>query len=111
MSAVDQMHSNLALVRQRTAASYRDTVYGVYVGTSTVEFFEGSTPTVGSSENVIIDLSENDITATSSFSNGEWYVTFARVTGAASATGTITIEDERSGSSNIFTIYSSGLVE
>lgn len=108
---VDSIRSTLSLVRSETLASYKDTVYGVYVGTSTIEFFAGATPSVGSSANTIIDLRDNNLTATSSFSNGEWYLSFERLTGEATATGTITIQNESGSASTTFTILSSGLVE
>lgn len=101
----------LRLARQQTLGSKDDMAYGLYVGTSTVELFSGSTPTVGSAANTIISFPNTDATATSSFSNGEWFVTFERVTGNASATGTIVISSAELARTATYTIYQSGLVE
>ena len=110
-SVVDQVRQELYAAREKTLASYDDTFYGVYVGTSTIEFFRGATPTVGSSSNVIVSYGEWSIAATSSFSNGLPYVTFARITGFASATGTIAVVDTHSHATTTFTIFGSGLIE
>lgn len=107
---VSEAKDNLVEVRQKTIASFEDTVYGVYVGTSTIEFFPGSVPEVGSSTNTIMEFA-GGITATSSFSNGNWYTTFGRISGASVATGTILFEDGRTGASTTITIHASGLIE
>jgi prepilin-type N-terminal cleavage/methylation domain-containing protein len=107
---VSEVRDNIAESRQKTIASYEDTTYGVYVGTSTIEFFPGSVPLVGSVDNIIVAI-PNGMTATSSFSNAQWYLSFARITGGASAIGTIMFNDTRTNASTTFTIYASGLVE
>jgi prepilin-type N-terminal cleavage/methylation domain-containing protein len=107
---VSEVKDNLVETRQRTIASYADTVYGVYVGTSTIEFFEGSSPVVGLAANTIMEI-PGYMTATSSLSDANWYVTFKRITGEASATGTILFTDTRTNASTTFTIHASGLVE
>lgn len=107
---VSEAKDNLVEVRQKTIASFKDTVYGVYVGTSTIEFFPGVVPEIGSTTNTIMKLT-GGITATSSFSTGNWYTTFLRGTGASVATGTITFMDERTGASTTITIHTSGLIE
>ncbi len=107
---VSDIRDQVSETRQRTLASYQDTVYGVYVGTSTIEFFQGTTPVAGATNNTIVTIPPH-MTATTSFSDTNWYITFARITGGASATGTITFEDTRINASTTFTIYASGLVE
>jgi len=107
---VSQTKDSLIETRHKTIASYNDTVYGVYVGTTTIEFFSGATPVVGSADNTVFTI-PSGITATSSFSTGNWYTTFSRITGAATATGTIEFEDTRTIASTTLTIYASGLVE
>jgi len=107
---VSEVKDNLAETRQRTIASYKDTTYGVYVGTSTIEFFEGSSPVVGSGTSTIMQI-PSYMTATSSFSDANWYITFKRISGEASATGTILFTDSRTNASTTFTINASGLVE
>lgn len=110
-SIVSEIRNDLVLQRQKTLASYDDTVYGVYVGTSSIQFYTGATPIVGSPTNKIITFSLYGITATSSFSNTLWYSTFARLSGTPSATGTITIFDTRSTASTTFTILRTGIIE
>jgi len=104
------VRDELIEARQQTIASFKNTTYGVYVGTSTIEFFPGAMPEVGSSTNTIIAIPEQ-IVATSSFSTGDWYLTFHRLTGEATATGTITMFDTRTVATSTITISASGLVE
>jgi len=110
-AVVDRIRNDITLMRQKTLASYDASVYGVYVGNSTIEFFEGQTPSVGSASNTIIYTGDFGITATSSFSNGQPFITFSRLTGEASASGTILIEDLKSSASTTFTISGSGLLQ
>ncbi len=108
---VEEIGHQIHLARQQTLASKADSTYGIYVGTSTIEVFAGASPVVGSSANTILDLSAVTQTATSSFSDGNWYVVFERITGAASATGTITVTDTVLERTATYTIHSSGLIE
>ena len=108
---VEEVGHEIDLARQATLASKDDVTYGVYVGTSTIEFFAGATPVVGSVNNTIIDLSGSTKTATSSFSDSNWYITFSRLSGEASATGTILLGDTDLGRSASYTVRSSGLIE
>ncbi len=110
-TAVERIRSDFMETREKTLASYNDTVYGMYVGTTTIEFFKGATPVVGSSSNTFIDLSKYGVTATPSFKNGIRYIKFARLTGAASATGTLKISDTHSSASTTLTIFTSGLIQ
>lgn len=107
----EEVGRNLILARKQTVASKDDSQYGVYVGTSTVELFSGTTPTPGSASNTIVSFEGVGRYATSSFSNGLWYVTFSRVTGEASATGTIVVTDPSLGRTATYTVYHSGLIE
>ena len=102
---------NISLARQQTLASKDDMVYGLYVGTSTVELFSGPTPVPGDAGNTIIDFSAAAYTATSSFSGGLWHTTFSRISGEATATGTIVLSNSDIGKTATYTIYQSGLVE
>lgn len=110
-ATVSHVRESIASMREKTLASYNDAVYGVYVGTSSIEFFKGSTPKVGSSSSEIITYASAGITATSSFANKKRYITFSRLTGEASATGTITVSDAGGKASTTFTVYGSGLVQ
>lgn len=109
--SADEVGHLLHLARQQTIASKNDMVYGVYVGTSTVELFSGATPDPGTTTNTILSFGSTETTATSSFSNAAWYVTFSRVTGEASATGTIVVNNDEISRTATYTIYQSGLVQ
>lgn len=107
---VNELELSVKEQRQRTLASVDDTQYGVYIETSTVAYFEGASYVAGAPTTTYTYL-PNNITATSSFSDANWYVTFARLTGAASATGTITLFDSKTQRTATVTISSIGLVE
>ncbi len=107
---VGEVQSGLAEARSKSIAAVDETVYGVYVGTSTIEYFSGTVPTVGNASNTIIAIPRH-LRATSSLTSNQWYVTFARRTGEPSATGTVAIGDTQSLSTTTITIYGSGLVE
>jgi prepilin-type N-terminal cleavage/methylation domain-containing protein len=96
--------------RQRTVASVEDTRYGVYVGPSTIEYYQGVSFASATASTTVQEL-PNNITATSSFSDGSANVTFTRLTGAASATGTITLFDQKINRTATITINALGLVE
>jgi len=108
---VEEVGHQIHLARQQTLAAKDDSVHGVYVGTDTIEVFAGAVPVVGDPNNTILNLAGTTQTATSSFSDGNWYVVFERLTGAASAAGTITITDNALQRTATYTIYSSGLIE
>ncbi len=107
---VGEVQNGFAEARSKSIAAVDETVYGVYVGTSTVEYFSGTVPAAGSASNTIIAI-PSYLSATSSLTGNNWYVTFSRRTGEPSATGTIAISDTRALSTTTITIYSSGLVE
>lgn len=108
---VDEVGYMLTTARQQTLASKDDTVYGLYVGTSTVELFSGTSPVVGAAGNEVLPFAMGDFSATSSFSSDDWYVYFARITGEPSATGTIVITSAALGRTATITVHQSGLVE
>ncbi len=110
-SVVSEVRNDIATQRTKTLGSYNDQQYGVYVGTSTIEFFVGDTPVVGDSDSKIISFANYGITATSSFSDGEQFIVFKRLSGEVSATGTITIFDTRTTSSTTFTFLNSGIIQ
>lgn len=107
---ISRVTDELTEARQQTIASYENTTYGVYVGTSTIEFFAGTTPTPGAATNTIVTI-PGHLQATSSFSTGNNFLSFIRGTGAATASGTITIVDTRTVATSTITISSLGLVE
>ena len=107
---VNDVRNELSQSRIETMGSVGDTVYGAYVGTSTIEFFSGSAPVVGSVDNTIIPFS-GGVYATSSFTGGGWYITFARMTGIPTATGTIDIIDSIRGVTTTLSVSETGIIE
>ena len=107
---VSEVHDELVEARTQTIASLGDTTYGMYIGANTIEFFSGSVPTPGDSANTIITIPAQT-TVIPSFSSGLSYMTFERLTGAASTSGTIQIVDARSVATSVLTITAAGLVE
>jgi type II secretory pathway pseudopilin PulG len=108
--SVADIRNGLNEAKAKTLGSVNGTVYGIYVGTSTVQFFSGATPVVNSANNIIISFPKG-ITATSSLTGHAWYLTFARITGTPTATGTITILDSISNTSKTFSVSATGLVQ
>ena len=95
--------------RSRALAALNDTEHGVYASTSIITMFEGTTYSAGTGTNRSVTLLYT--TATSSFSNGLLYISFAKITGEPSATGTIQLYSQRLQSTATITIYASGLIE
>lgn len=108
---VDEVGYSLTAAREQTLASKDDTVYGVYIGTSTVELFSGTTPVPGAASNEVLSFEDTLYSATSSLSTGEWFIRFERLTGEASATGTIILSSPTLGQTATVTVHQSGLVE
>ena len=108
--SVSEVRDSVNLARAQTMGGVNDTVYGIYVGTSTVELFSGPVPLVGSANNKIISFSPS-VYATSSFSDGSWYVSFDRIYGTPTATGTISLIESDIGATTTFTILDSGLIQ
>lgn len=109
-AVVNDVRNGLHESRTQTLGSIDGRVYGVYVGTSTVEFFDGTTPTPGSADNTIITFRSGTY-ATSSFSDSNWYVTFSRLTGTPSATGDIEIIDTLQGVTTTLSIIETGIIQ
>lgn len=107
---VSEVQDETVEARAQTMASLNNTTYGVYVGTDTIEFFPGSAPVVGDAANTIIAIPAQ-VTVTASFSSGNQYTTFKRLTGESTATGTIEFVDTRTVATSTITISAAGLVE
>jgi prepilin-type N-terminal cleavage/methylation domain-containing protein len=107
---VTDVKNGLNEARTKTLGSVNGNTYGAYIGTSTLEFFSGTTPTVGNAANNIIYFPPS-MHATSTLSDDNWYIYFNRLTGIGSATGTITIVDETTGASSTLSITSTGTIE
>lgn len=95
--------------RSKTLAALNDSVYGFAVSSTSLIYFAGSTYVPGAAGNEVVPL--NYTTATSSFSNGLSYIVFSKITGEASATGTIELISGAQNSTTTITIHGSGLIE
>ncbi len=95
----------------RTLASQNDTFYGVHFDTTQVVLFTGGTYTAGESTNETYTLpSKTSITTIGLGGSSE--VLFARLSGEATPSGTITVAlTETPTQSKMITIYQSGLTE
>lgn len=109
--AQSQILGNLRDARNRTLSSQKNTQYGVHFEASRIVLFSGSSYSAGSSLNEPHLFPP--ITRISSISfGGPIDIVFARLTGAASASGTVTIESiSNTSKTKIITILSSGIAE
>lgn len=106
----EEVYRALSSARTNTLASQSDLVYGVFLATSTVTRFVGATYNAASTTNVVYTFT-GGVTATSSLIANGTSIVFRRLTGAASASGTIYIRNSDGTSTTTLRIYSSGLVE
>lgn len=95
--------------RQRSLSSINDTTHGVRFASSSVTSFRGSSYSAGDPSNVVTNLF--GATLSIDLTAGTDEIVFARKTGAASATGTISIIGANSIGSTTLTIEGTGLVQ
>ena len=96
----------------RTLASMDDTSYGVHFGTESAVLFSGTVYDPGDANNDVRGLPARTQITNVSLSNSEHEVHFARLSGDASPTGTVTISSTRDPSaSSTIIIYRTGLSE
>lgn len=93
-----------------TLSSDTDRAYGVRVEADRIVRFVAPTYTAGTTTNVTTNFPPS-VTATTSFTGGVSEVVFARLTGEASATGTITLTQAVSGATSSISIAKSGLID
>lgn len=108
--AADNAGHALRSARNATLASLAGSVYGVRFESSRVVRFTGSTYASSSASNIAYQF-PGGITAAYSFTGGVAQVTFARLTGEASATGTILFSDAQSGATSSLMIAKTGLID
>lgn len=94
--------------RQRTLTSETVTQFGVHVDTTTIIVFEGSSFATGT---VRSEFTSPNATFSSSFSDGNNEIVFARLTGLPSATGTVLLTQTRSGATTTVEILDNGMVQ
>lgn len=96
--------------RTKTLASEDDTVYGVRIATTSVIRFTGPTYSAGAATNITYTFGAG-VTATGTLAVSGTNITFQRLTGKPSATGTVYLRDAGKGSTTTITIHASGLIE
>ena len=102
--------STLETARSQTIASVGDSAYGVHFTSSSVVLFKGGTYVPGDPNNVTTALSERVTVSSIALAGGGADVVFAKVTGKASPTGTITVQLLADASkTKVVTIEASGL--
>lgn len=106
--ATSDVYESFTRARELTLASENDTVYGVHLATSSVTRFAGGTYSAGSASNTVFTFG-SIVSATGTLVMQNANITFERLTGKPSATGTIYVRNGLSTSS--VTIYGSGLIE
>lgn len=95
--------------RQKTVAAESSVPYGLQVATSSVTRFIGATFDPATTTNEQFEYAGIQLNA--ALADGTNEVTFARLTGAPSATGTIDVEHTRSGAVRTLRIAPTGHVE
>ena len=111
-SSVQQVLSIFEEARSRTLASENDQQFGVHLATSSVTLFVGSTYNASASTNEVTTLVRRVSISDISMTGGATEVVFARLTGKASVTGTITLTlISDTSQTHTLIINSTGLVE
>ncbi len=105
-----ELQNGLREAQSKSRAALNNTTHGVYVGTSTLEYFAGSVGVPGSAANQRVTVPAG-ITITPNLTGGVRQVVFARVTGTPSVTGTIVVTDTRSFTTATVTLSAGGLVQ
>jgi len=104
----DSVVATIEKAKSLSSNRKNDSSYGVKIASSTVTVFSGSTYANG---NVILkyDLEESVKISTTSLSSHGTEISFDKITGTPSATGTITLSN--ASYSKIVTIYGTGIIE
>lgn len=106
---VTEVTSVIKETRQKTLSAETITQFGIHVASSSIVVYEGGAYNALNTSNKVISLP--GVTLVPQLSGGVSEFTFARLTGEASATGTILITDNRLNSTTSIIIHRSGLVE
>lgn len=107
--ASQDVYTALIDARGDTLASENDSVYGVHIDANQIVRFVGASYDPNSASNATSTLLA-PVAATSSLTGGSADIVFARLTGKASATGTIMLHTNGEATTTI-TINASGLIE
>jgi prepilin-type N-terminal cleavage/methylation domain-containing protein len=92
-AAVEDITSVLNKARSQTLASLESSEYGVHFEADSVTIFKGDTYSVSDPDNQVIDIVSPASISSISLTGGTSNIYFARLTGAPSATGSVTVEN------------------
>lgn len=104
-----EVESLIKETRNKTLASESTTQFGIYFTPGSVTTFEGLSYSPTNPTNRLYTVAPTVVSY--KFSNSSSSITFARLTGEVSATGTISLYDKLSNSTTTITILKSGLLE
>lgn len=108
----ENVASYLQKARNQTVNARNNAVYSVRLATSTVTLFEGTAFVQGSSTNNVYTLSSGVAMASYSMNPATTTVSFQKMTGKPSATGTVLYRlGNDASSTRTITIHGSGLIE
>jgi prepilin-type N-terminal cleavage/methylation domain-containing protein len=109
-SAAGDIISALSEARSRTLTSEGDTVHGIHFSTNAITRFTGGTYSAVDPTNVVLSLPPSVTLSSTALTGGAVDVVFARLTGVASATGTVTIAKSSDATdTKIITITTAGI--
>lgn len=93
--------------RERTLAD-GDGVFGIYIATSSITRFRGPVydPATSTNETLLVDT----VSLSAGLATTSNAIHFSRLTGAPTATGTISVEHRETGATQTIFIHSSGVV-
>lgn len=104
--------ATLAYARSQSMSGTYDTSYGVHFASSTITVFWGSTYSQSASTNVSRQFGGGVVVSALSLGSGVVDIVFSKLTGAPSATGTITISSPKDPiNKKVLTITGTGLVQ
>jgi prepilin-type N-terminal cleavage/methylation domain-containing protein len=109
-STTEDVWLTLRGARNATLSSKDDSVYGVRIESTRAIQFKGTTYVAGATTNVTTTF-PTGVVASATFANGANQVTFTRLTGEPSATGTILLTDQRSSATSSIHVLQSGIVD
>lgn len=109
-SGANEVFEALTGARSNTLASKNDTVHGIHMSSTTITRFEGPAYVPGASGNRVYTF-EGNVLATSTIISNGGVVTFSRLSGIPSATGTVYVYDATGAGTTTLIIQGSGLVE
>ena len=104
--------STLAYTRSQSMSAKNDSMYGIHFASTSTTIFKGATYSAADANNVTRVFSNGIIISAITLTNGATDVTFDKLSGAASASGTVEFSSSRDQTKKqIIKIYGTGLVD